>query len=171
MINCYDVDCHLFVDEGWWLLPSMDKISMEELTFILSTRHMSRTINIISQRTMNIAKTARGMVNRYYKCERKNIPFFLYFKRTEFQQMADENVDENEDNIVSLKVYRARSKVLNIYNSKYLRSAFIQSQKLYIQAYQLTAKERLRALLRSTLSRGVGLSEPTGQSLRDSITN
>ena len=116
-------DCDIFIDEGQWIFDSYEgtKFSKEKRRLILHTRHVNRSLNIISQRTKAIQVSARGQVNRFYKCEAVMRWPFLIFRRTEYQDMAGDDVDEGADPI-SVKTYFARKKVLSAYDTKYLRA-------------------------------------------------
>jgi len=141
-------DCDVFVDEGQWIFDSYEgtKFSKEKRRLILHTRHLNRSLNIITQRTQAIQVSARGQVNRFYKCEKVLTWPFLIFRRTEFSEMKDNDVDENSDP-VSAKTYFANKQVMEAYNSKYLRAGFERSQEVYFEAYDYTFKGRLMLLI------------------------
>jgi len=143
-------DCDIFVDEGQWIFDSYEgkEFSKEKRRLILHTRHLNRSINIISQRTQAIQISARGQVNRFYRCSVKMRWPFLIFRREEFQDMEANDVDESEDSLVSTKTYFANKKVLAAYDTKYLRAGVERSQKIYFDAYDLTFLDRLRAIYR-----------------------
>lgn len=140
-------DCDVFIDEGQWIFDSYEgnKFSKEKRRLILHTRHLNRSLNIISQRTQAIQVSARGQVNKFYKCEKKMDFPFLIFKRTEYQDMKDNDVNEFADPI-SEKVYFASKKVMEAYNSKYLRGGIEKSQDVYFEAYRYTMRGRMRLL-------------------------
>jgi len=106
-------DCEVFIDEGQWIFDSYKgtDFSVEKRKLILHTRHFNRSLNIISQRTQALHVTARGQVNRFFKCEKVLKWPFLIFRRTEFQDMKENDVDEEAEPI-SKKVYFANKKVL-----------------------------------------------------------
>lgn len=81
---------------------------------------------------------------------------FLIFVREEFQDMVNETVDEAE--AISTKVYFAKKKVLNAYNSRYLRGGIPRSQEVFFDAFDLSFKERFQALFRALSSLLPGLS-------------
>jgi len=115
------VDCHVFIDEGQWIFDSYDRanFALEKRKLIQATGHFRRTLNIIAQRTNSVQVTARAQVSRFYKCEKVlNWPW-IRFKRTEFQDMAGEDVDETQP--IGEKHYWASRKVYAAYNSWYLR--------------------------------------------------
>jgi len=142
-------DCEIFIDEGQWLLDSYEgnKFSKEKRRLLLHTRHLNRSLNIISQRTQAVQVSARGQVNRFFKCEKKMEWPFLVFKRTEFQDMKDNDVDESETSIVSEKTYFASKRVMDAYDTKYLRAGIPRSQEVYFEAYRYTTIGRLKLFL------------------------
>jgi len=134
-------DCHIFFDEGQDMFDSYEgtKFSKSKRRLILHTRHYHRTLNIISQRPTAIQVSARGNVNRFYKCVRLFfVPFFgiPFFCRYEFQEMTGETVDE-EVKPVSKKRYFGNSRVFNAYNTDYLAEGIPKSQEVHFQAYPL----------------------------------
>jgi len=141
-------DCDVFIDEGQWIFDSYEgtNFTKKKRKLILHTRHLNRSLNIISQRTQAIQVSARGQVNRFFRCTKKMSFPFLIFKREEFQDMVGQDVNENTDPI-STKVYFANSKVLDAYDSKYLRAGIPKSQEVYFEAYDLDFATRFWALL------------------------
>lgn len=141
-------DCDVFVDEGQWIFDSYEgtKFSKEKRRLILHTRHLNRSLNIITQRTQAIQVSARGQVNRFYKCEKVMSWPFLIFRRTEFEEMKDNDVDELSEP-VSKKVYFANKQVMEAYNSKYLRAGFERSQEVYFEAWDYTFLGRCKLLI------------------------
>jgi len=141
-------DCHVYIDEGQWIFDSYEgtKFSKAKRRLILHTRHLNRSLNIISQRTQAIQVSARGQVNRFFKCEKKLKWPFLIFRRTEFQEMKDNDVDETSEPL-SQKTYFANKRVLNAYNSKYLRGGIEKSQDVHFEAFDYTFLGRLRLLM------------------------
>jgi len=167
------VGAHLFIDEGQWIFDSYEgtKFSKEKRRLILHTRHLNRSLNIISQRTQAIQVSARGQVNRFYKIEKKMQWPFLIFKRTEYQDMADNDVDESDDSKVSTKVYFARKEILEAYDSKYLRAGVKRSQEIYFNGYLMNFNERTKALLRAFSAVFRRRESDENTNLNDSISN
>jgi len=145
-------DCKVYLDEGHLIFDSyqMTKLSMEKRASILHTRHFNRTIAIISQRPTAVHVSARANVNIFYKCEKIISWPILIFRRSEFQEMTGtgETVDD-EIKPLSTKWYFANKKVLNAYNTKYLRGGIPRSQNVNYEAYDLSYKERWIAFIRS----------------------
>jgi len=142
-------NCHVFVDEGQWLFDSYEgtKFSKAKRRLILHTRHYHRTLNIISQRPTAIQVSARGNVNRFYKCVKLVSWPWIRFARYEFQQMTGETVDENADPI-SKKTYWGSNSVFRAYNTDYLAEGIPKSQDVYFEAFDLNFKERFIVLIR-----------------------
>lgn len=142
-------DCDVFIDEGQWIFDSYEgtKFSKAKRRLILHTRHLNRSLNIISQRTQAIQVSARGQVNRFYKCVKKLSWPFLIFSRYEYQDMKDNDVDETQQH--GRKTYFANKRVLNAYDTKYLRAGIPKSQQVYFEAYDLNFFQRLVALIRA----------------------
>lgn len=140
-------DCKVYLDEGHVAFDSyeMAKMSLRKRKAVLHTRHFNRTICIISQRPTAVHVSMRANVNVFYKCEKLMSWPFLVFRRTEYQDLTGETVDETKP--VSTKIYLAKKSVLNSYNSKYLRGGIPASQRVFFEAYDLTFSERFRSFL------------------------
>jgi hypothetical protein len=141
-------DCHIFFDEGQDMFDSYEgtRFSKHKRRLILHTRHYHRTLNIISQRPTAIQVSARGNVNRFYKCVKLAQWPWVRFARYEFQQMTGETVDETVDP-VSVKKYWGNSRVFAAYNTDYLAEGIPKSQKVYFEAFDFSLKERFLAVL------------------------
>lgn len=148
-------DCYVFLDEGHVVFDSyeMAKLSLAKRASILHTRHFNRSIAIISQRPTAIHVAMRANVNRFYKCEK----YFewgplIRFKRTEFQDMLNETVDDDPEKAVSIKRYWGRGRVWNAYPSKYLRGDTPDSQKVEFEAFDVSFFGRVGLFLRCLFS-------------------
>jgi len=139
-------DCIVALDEGYVAFDSyeMAKMSMAKRVAVLHTRHFDRSINIISQRPTAIHRMLRANVNRFYKYEKLFSSPFMLFRRLEYQDMIEENVDE--ENPISVKLYIGRKKIYEAYNSKYLRGDMKDSQKVQFEAYDLNYVQKLLAV-------------------------
>jgi len=149
-------DCSVYLDEGHVVFDSyeMAKMSMQKRVAVLHTRHFDRSINIISQRPTAVHRMMRANVNRFYKYEKILSYPFILFRRTEFQDLIDENVDESQP--LSTKLYIGRKKILNMYNSKYLRGNTPKSQEVMYTEYELNYWKKMLAFfafLRASLVR------------------
>jgi len=140
-------DCSVYLDEGHVVFDSyeMAKMSMEKRVSVLHTRHFDRSIHIISQRPTAVHRMMRANVNRFYKYE-KLVHFgnFILFRRTEYQDMTDETVDEAQP--VSTKLYIGSKKIMYMYDSKYLRGDTPDSQKVSFEAYDVSFFQKLKLL-------------------------
>lgn len=141
-------DCSVYLDEGHVVFDSyeMAKMSMQKRVAVLHTRHFDRSINIISQRPTAVHRMMRANVNRFYKYEKLIGKPFILFRRTEYQDMEDENVDETQP--MSVKLYIGRRKIYSMYNSKYLRGNTPKSQEVQFEAYDIPYYKRIIYLLR-----------------------
>lgn len=141
-------DCQVFIDEGQWIFDSRSRLDKNWRKLILHTRHMNRGLNIVSQRTNAIEVTARGQVNVFYKCEKRFTWPWLIFRRTEYQDMKNDDVDDGETaEPTSVKTYFARRKVMNAYDTHYLRTQAESSQELNFEAYKLNWADRILGLI------------------------
>jgi hypothetical protein len=140
-------DCHIFFDEGQDMFDSYEgtRFSKSKRRLILHTRHYHRTLNIISQRPTAIQVSARGNVNRFYKCVKLAQWPWVRFARYEFQQMTGETVDENADPI-SIKTYWGNPRVFKAYNTDYLAQGIPKSQEVFFEAFDLTFTDKLQAI-------------------------
>jgi len=139
-------DCAVYLDEGHVMFDSyeMAKMSMQKRTAVLHTRHFDRSINIISQRPTAIHVTMRANVNRFYRYEKLFSWPFLLFKRTEFQDMVGETVDEEQP--LSTKFYIGKKQIYTMYDSKYLRGDLQPSQQVKYSLFRLNYIDKLSYL-------------------------
>jgi len=140
-------NCSVYLDEGHVVFDSyeMAKMSMAKRVAVLHTRHFDRSIHIISQRPTAIHRVLRGNVNRFYKYEKfgRRSPFIL-FRRTEYQDMKDEMVDEEQP--LSVKLYLFNKKLSKAYNSKYLNELTTQIPAATV--YKLNYFQKIALFLR-----------------------
>jgi len=136
-------DCHIFFDEGQDMFDSYEgtKFSKMKRRLILHTRHYHRTLNIITQRPTAIQVSARGNVNRFYKCVKIASWPWVRFARLEYQEMASETVDETKEPI-SKKTYWAKNSVFRAYNTSYLSQGIPKSQNVNFEAFTLKYLEK-----------------------------
>lgn len=149
-------DCHIFADEGHVIFDSYQgiKASIEKRATILHTRHFDRSIHVISQRPTAIHVAMRANVNVFYKCEKTLTWPFVRFRRTEYQDMLNENVDENEEKIISVKGYWGRARIFEAYDTKYLRGDVKPSQKVLFEAFDLNYLSRLIGFVKAIIGKG-----------------
>jgi len=142
--------CKLYIDEAWRVIDSYEKttsMGIEVRNLILVTRHKYRVVNLIAQRPTSVQATARGNMSRFYRCEKLvNFPKlgWVVFKRSEFQDMVGDNVDETVDP-VSVKRYLGSKRIFNSYNSYYYGD-LNPLHKKYFEVYILNYKERFLVL-------------------------
>lgn len=142
-------DCSVYLDEGHVVFDSyeMAKMSMAKRVAVLHTRHFNRSIHIISQRPTAIHRMMRANVNRFYKYECLMKTPFLLFRRTEFQDMTEETVDETQP--LSVKLYLGKKSIFKAYDSKYLRGDTPDSQKLSATVYKLNYFQKIYLFFRA----------------------
>jgi len=138
-------DCDIFWDEGQDMFDSYEgtKFSKSKRRLLLHTRHYHRTINIVTQRPTAIQVSARGNVNRFYKCVKLASWPRPRFARYEFQKMTSETVDEEAEPI-SVKRYWGSNEVFRAYNTSYLSDGIKKSQSVFFKAWDLTFKDKVR---------------------------
>ena len=141
-------DCEIYYDEGHWLLDSYQgtKISKARRRLVLETRHFNRKLVLITQRPTAIAVSARGNVNRFWKCRKLMTWPFLMLRVEEFQDMAGETVDDTQKP-VSQHIYIANNKYFSVFNTFYLRGGVLRSQDVFFDAFDLSLFERFNTLL------------------------
>ena len=89
--------------------------------------------------------SARGNVNRFYKCVKLATLFGRpRFARYEFQEMTGETVDETKEPI-SEKRYWGNSEVFSAYNTDYLAEGIEKSQQVFFEAFDLTFGDKVQA--------------------------
>lgn len=139
-------DAHIFLDEGHTAFDSyeMARMPLERRMSILHTRHFDRSIHIISQRPTAVHVVMRANVNIFYKCERlRDFLWIPRFRRTEYQDLIAETVDEAPEKAVSVRHYWGNQSIFEAYNSKYLRGQIEASQKVLFSAYDTSYVQRL----------------------------
>jgi len=140
-------DCQIFFDEGQDMFDSYEgtRFSKAKRRLILHTRHYHRTLNIISQRPTAIQVSARGNVNRFYKCVKLASWPWVRFARFEFQEMKGETVNEEVDPVTK-KTYWAKRSIYNAYNTDYLAEGIPKSQSVFFEAFDLSFREKIKLL-------------------------
>lgn len=96
------------------------KFAKKKRQWAFTTRHYDRTIVLVTQRPSQVQVALRSQVNRFYKCVKVMSWPFLIFKKYEYQDMIDENVNDSTEP-ASVKTYFADKRILNAYRSKSLR--------------------------------------------------
>lgn len=138
-------DCTVFCDEGQDLFDSYEGTSMskKKRKSITRTRHLRKTLVIVSQRAQAIAVTARANVNVFHKTEKIQFPFLPpLFKVRATEEMDNQNFPIWE-NAKVIHSHFAKKNVFNAYNSWYLSNGIPKSQKVYFDAFDLSVKESI----------------------------
>lgn len=151
-------DCIVFLDEGQDIFDSHDKATKEARRTITRTRHMHKTLIIVSQRAQAVDVNARANVTHFYRCEKKSLPFLPTF----FKVYWTEDVDDSNNYPIWVRhdstgketwhapTYHsafARRWVYNAYDSWYLRQNMIRSQDITVEAFDLGILDRIALLL------------------------
>lgn len=163
-------DCYVFLDEGHVVFDSyeMAKLSLAKRASILHTRHFNRSICIISQRPTAIHVAMRANVNRFYKCEKRwQFGKIIRFRRTEYQDMLNETVDDSEDKELSVKQYWGKAEVFDAYPSKYLRGDTQASQKVEFEAYDFGYLRRFALFFKALFGRKINSAKVDKKSLTE----
>ncbi len=146
-------DCVVYADEGQDIFDSYEgtKMSKKKRKSLTRTRHLNKTLVIISQRPQAIAVTARANVALFYRTE-KVLTWPLVF----FKVLATEDIDSQNmpiwDKAQVVDRYFASKKIYSTYNSWYLRAGIPKSQEVAFEAYDFTFWGRF-VLLCSALGR------------------
>lgn len=155
-------DATVYLDEGQDIFDSRERIDKSSRKILTRTRHMKKTLIIISQRAQAVDVTARANVTFYYKCVKTWAwfwPFATYFKVYRTEEMDTTNFPIWEDLSTEWtaelwKSHFASNDVYSAYNSWYLRAGVPKSQEVYFEAYDLTTWEKLMAFLVKRSARG-----------------
>lgn len=141
-------DCIVYLDEGQGPLNSYEKtkISQEKQDGILFTGHFNRTINILSQRAVQIHPMLRANVSRWYKIEKKEGWFSIHFKKSEYQEANDNNLPDMRGEPESIEEYNFDKKIGEMYDSKYMRGDTPPSQKNFAEIHHITKEEAKKLL-------------------------
>lgn len=144
--------CHLFIDEAWRVIDSYTStrdFSVNSRNLILVTRHKFRTVNLIAQRPTSVQVTARANMNRFYKFEKISNWPWVRFRRSEYQEMVGETVDDTKEPL-SVKTYWASKKIFNAYNS-YFYGELKPLHEPFFETHELKFVDRCRSLVFSVL--------------------
>ena len=157
-------DCTVYLDEGQDIFDSRGRIDKASRKVITRTRHMKKTLVIISQRAQAVDVTARANVTYFYKCVKTWAwfwPFATYFKVYRTEEMDNQNFPIWEDLMTEWKAelwksHFASKEVYNAYNSWYLRAGVPKTQEVYFEAYDLTTFEKIMAFFNKKTAGGIG---------------
>ena len=151
-------DCIVMLDEGQDIFDSRERMEKSSRKTITRTRHMHKTLIIISQRAQAVDVTARANVTFFYKCVKTRAwwwPFIPYFKVYRTEEMDNQNYPIFEELQSGWKAELwhsgfAKDWVYNSYNSWYLRAGIPRSQEIKFEAYKLNIIQKLYLLFRPT---------------------
>lgn len=156
-------DCVVMLDEGQDIFDSYEGrgMSKEKRKTITRTRHLNKTLIIVSQRAQAVAVTARANVSWFYKCVKTRawfFPFKNYFKVYRTEEMDNQNFPIWEEPSTGFRAelwrsHFAKNYIYQAYNSYYLRKGVKKSQTVKFEAYDLNIFDRIYMLLRSILTK------------------
>lgn len=148
-------DCIVMLDEGQDIFDSRERMEKTGRKTITRTRHMHKTLIIISQRAQAVDVTARANVTFFYKCVKGRAwfwPFRPYFKVYRTEEMDQQNYPIWEDFSTGWQAELwhsgfAKDYVYSSYNSWYLRAGIPKSQEIDFEAYTLSLWEKIKILI------------------------
>lgn len=152
-------DCIFMLDEGQDVFDSHKKSGQITRQTITRTRHMHKTLIVISQRAQAVDVTARGNVTYFYKCEKRNFPFlrawFTVYRTDEIDESSNYPIWARHD-ATGRAVWKAakyhsgfaRKEIYAAYDSWYMRKQMIKSQEISLDAYQLGLLDKIRVFFR-----------------------
>jgi len=141
------VNVHIFIDEGQWIFNSHVKNhDPETRKLILHNGHYCRSLNIITQRPVNIFKDMRSQVNVWYKCEKRLSWPFIVFQKTRIEDMKDDLPDE-ENPVGRPKTYIADKRVFKAYSTHAMRKDDAIDDIPQFDVYETTRGQRIMHVL------------------------
>lgn len=153
------VGVHIFIDEGQWIFNSHvrekaeDPEAIAKRRLILHGGHYCRSLNVVTQRPVNLIKDIRSQINVWYKCvKRFQLGPILLFQRWEYQDMKDDIPDE-ELPVGKPKTYFANKDVFNAYNTHGMRDENAIVNPPVLGVVQTTFLDRLNLVLSHLLPR------------------
>jgi len=164
------VNVHIFIDEGQWIFNSHVKNhDPETRKLILHNRHYCRSLNIITQRPINIFKDMRSQVNVWYKCEKRLSWPVILFQRTRIEDMKDDLPDE-ENPVGRPKTYVGDPEIFKAYSTHAMRGKGAIEQIAAFDVYESTRGQRILHVLGFLMPRWLRrrtLQRPPARSLKD----
>lgn len=157
-------DCIFMLDEGQDIFDSHQRAGKVARQTITRTRHMKKTLIIISQRAQAVDVTARGNVTFFYKCIRKDFLFFPPY----FQVFRTDEIDDSNNHPLWLRhdsqgrvIWQAdlwhkgfaKKWIYEMYDSWYMRKQQAKSQEINLEAYELSFVDRFLALIFAILGK------------------
>jgi len=152
------VGVHLFIDEGQWVLPSMDKTWSDEqvakMKLVLHGGHYCRSLNIITQRYNNISKNTRSQINVWYRCEKRFDAFgMMIFSRFAIEDMKDDEPIEYDEEgrtcgkVKNYFVNKRHDQVFKSYNTHAMRQKDAIEVPVAFEAYELSRWQIFKLIL------------------------
>jgi hypothetical protein len=149
-------DCYVFLDEGQDIFDSYEGRGMSQVKrkSLTRTRHLRKTLVIISQRAQAVSVTARANVTWFYRCVKTWVwyaPWWNYFKVYMTEEMDEQNnpiwekVQEDWRAPIFYSGFEDK-KIYSLYNSWYLREGIVSSQEVKFDAYILSFIDKWKAL-------------------------
>lgn len=150
-------DAIVMVDEGQDIFDARQGMVKTARQTITRSRHMRKTLIIISQRAQAVDITARANVSWFYKCVKTRAwfwPFATFFKVYRSDEMDEQNYPIWEERLPNGEIWRAEcwrshfadKSVYAAYNSWYLADGIERSQTVNFDAYTLTRGEMFNAI-------------------------
>jgi hypothetical protein len=141
------VGVHLFIDEGQWIFNShLKDQDPDKRKLILHGGHYCRTLNVITQRPVNIMKDIRSQVAIWYKCvKRFSFGSFILFQRWEYQDMKDDLPDEDMP-VGRPKTYVGSQDVFRRYNTHGMRTDSAIEPVRAMEVYRLNWWSKVKLL-------------------------
>lgn len=156
-------NCIFMLDEGQDTFDSHSKSTKLARQSITRTRHMHKTLIIISQRAQAVDVNARANVTFFYRCEKRS-----WFGFSRFVVRRTDDIDESNNFPIWVRhdstgrtVWKApvwfsgwaSKRIYNAYDSWYMRQEMVKSQDLKIAVYKLPSRDRWSALKTLLFSR------------------
>ncbi len=151
-------DAIFMMDEGQDVFDARERAGKAARQSITRTRHMHKTLILISQRAMALDVTARGNVTFFYKCVKTRSWPWAYFKVYRTEDIDEHNSmplwsrhDSQGKVTWQAPLWRsawARKWVYDAYDSWYMRKSLVRSQYMKLDGYTLTIIDRFRAFFR-----------------------
>ncbi len=170
-------DCIFMLDEGQDVFDSAKRSGQITRQSITRTRHMHKTLIIISQRPHTVDVNARANVTWFYQCIKVKFPFFPPL----FRVYRTDEIDEHSNYPIwarhdatgrvtwRAKVWHsafAKKYIYDAYDSWFMRQNMIRSQDIKLNAYHLTLFDKVYNLSR-LIFRKKPKKEPKNKAKKD----
>lgn len=150
-------DCIFMLDEGQDIFDSHKRAGAIARQSITRTRHMHKTLIIISQRASAVDVNARNNVTFFYKCEKIQYPFLPPYFKVYYTEEIDEtnsNPMWERHNSVGESIWKApvyysgfaKQEIYDAYDSWYLRKHMQKSQDIDLEAFEVSASDKWKML-------------------------